>query len=440
MPYSKIILVTFLSLLTLDVFSQLSLLVGTPALATNVFLGITVFISLSLLLLSSKLKWKNKIPPKALLVFNLNLLWGVITIIHGVDKAQDYWDWKILILGYLPTVLLTYAIVLGVNFETSSKVFQFLLTKLFPISFIFIPFTLAYTDELYARLVAPVCLLVLITPYLRKNLQLLVIVVALISMGIDFSYRANSIRILIPLMVIVVFYYIPVVRTKMLNWILIFSFCLPLFLLQLGVSGEFNIFADHKVSFEVDTVLQGEADSSDVGADTRTFLYVEVFRSMMKRDSSFIFGEGGAAGYETDFFSDAVLNDRGRYGSEVGFLNMVMRSGAIGVLLYALMLFVPAYYAINQSNNRLCKMLALFLAARWLLYFVEDMALVDMNYFFLWLTIGLCLSNRFRAMSDQQLKKFFILNRDQRLPMPWGARRNINNSKDGNPIKNNVRN
>jgi hypothetical protein len=119
---------------------------------------------------------------------------------------------------------------------------------------------------------------------------------------------------------------------------------------------------------------------------------------------------------------------------------MVMRSGAIGVLLYALMLFVPAYYAINQSNNRLCKMLALFLAARWLLYFVEDMALVDMNYFFLWLTIGLCLSNRFRAMSDQQLKKFFILNRDQRLPMPWGARRNINNSKDGNPIKNNVRN
>jgi hypothetical protein len=440
MAYSTLILIVLLSLLSLDIFNQISPLVASAGDATNVFLTITVFISLALLLISSKLKWKQNIPPKALLILKLYWFWCLITFLHGVQSAQDYWDWKMLLLGYLPSVLLTLTVVLGISFNFSSKLIRFLLTKLFPLSFLLVPFTLAFTDELYARVVAPVCIFILISPYLKKNLQLLVIAVAITSISLDVTYRANAIRLVIPLILVVVFYYVPLLRTKLLNVTLVMLFALPLVLLELGISGQFNIFAENKFDFEVNTTLQGTNDTSNVSADTRTFLYVEVFRSMNKRDSSYLTGEGATAGYETDYFLDATLNQKGRYGSEVGFLNMVMRSGAIGVLLYALMLFVPAYYAINQSNNRLVKMLGLFLATRWLLYFVEDMALVDMNYFFLWLTMGLCLSNKFRAMSDLQIKQFFTRTINASRHYPPLRKMQSNSSRFKQSVVNHVRN
>jgi hypothetical protein len=199
---------------------------------------------------------------------------------------------------------------------------------------------------------------------------------------------------------------------------------MPVVLLFLGVSGKFNVFSENKFDYEANITLQGESSSSNVSADTRTFLYKEVFYSMIKRNSSFIYGEGGAAGYQTDYFTDSVLNKKGRYRSEVGFLNTFLYSGVIGVLLYALVLFAPAYYAINKSNNRLSKMIGLFLAARWGLSFVEEVSQFDMNFFFMWLMIGLCLSNRFRAMTEAQMAIYFGRIRRSALPpalngLPW---------------------
>ena len=130
---------------------------------------------------------------------------------------------------------------------------------------------------------------------------------------------------------------------------------------------------------------------------------------MIKRDSSFIIGEGGGAGYDTYWFADTTLTERGRYGSEVGFLNTLLYSGAVGVFLYGLILFVSAFYAINQSNNYLCKMLGLFLAFQWVMFFLENITKMDLNFYFIWIAIGLCLSNRFRALTDVEVKQFFNL-------------------------------
>lgn len=391
----------------MDVFNQVSPFFGSPAWGTNLLLVLNLISALGLLALSRKLHWKTNIPARGLLIIQLFWFWSFITFIHGVGDTHDYWDWKVLLLGYLPSVAVSLAVVLGVNFNYSSNIFRFLLFKLFPISFIFIPFTLAYTDEFYSRLVMPVCLFVLISPYLPKNWRILVIAVAVISIAMDVTYRANAIRLLIPLILFVFFYFRGILLSKFMNFVLASMLSIPLILLFLGISGQFNVFSDNKFNYEAQVVLQGESSTANVSDDTRTFLYKEVFYSMIKRNSSFIIGEGGSAGYQTDYFSDAVLNKKGRYRSEVGFLNTFLYSGAVGVLLYALVLFVPAYYAINKSNNRLCKIIGLFLATRWAVSFVEDVAQFDMNFFFLWLMIGLCLSNRFRAMTDSQMAVYF---------------------------------
>lgn len=407
MAYSLIIFISFFCVFAMDIFNQMSPFFGSPAWSTNFLLVLNLMSAFGLFVVSRKLHWKTNIPTRGLLVIQLFWLWAFITFLHGIVNAHDYWDWKILLLGYLPSVAVSLAVVLGINFDYSSKIFRFLLFKLFPISFIFIPFTLAYTDEFYSRLVMPVCLFILITPYLQNKWRILVISVAVISIVMDVTYRANAVRLLIPLMLLILFYFRVILQSKFMNFVLISLFCIPLIFLFLGINGNFNVFSEKIVNYETKIILQGESSTSNIADDTRTFLYKEVFYSMVKRNSSFIFGEGGSAGYQTDYFSDAVLNQKGRYRSEVGFLNTFLYSGVVGVLLYSLVLFVPAYYAINRSNNRLCKMIGLFLAARWSLSFVEEIAQFDMNFFFLWLMIGLCLSNRFRALTDAQMAIYF---------------------------------
>ncbi|NOT97669.1 MAG: hypothetical protein HOO97_01045 [Sideroxydans sp.] len=407
MAYSKLIFISFLCVLAMDVFNQVSSLFGSPAWGFTFLLVLNLASASGLFIFSRKIQWKSNIPARGLLVIQLFWLWSLFTFIRGIGSAHDYWDWKVLLLGYLPSVAISLAVVLGVNLKFSAKLLRFLLFKLFPFSFLFIPFSFAYNDEFYSRLVMPVCLFVLISPYLIKKWRILVFAVAITSIAMDVSYRANALRLMIPLLLVGLFYFRPILQSKLMNAVLAGLLCIPLILLSLGVSGTFNVFAENKFDFEVGTVLQGETGTSTVSADTRTFLYREVFFSMNKRDSSYLIGEGGAAGYETGYFVDAVLNEKGRFRSEVGILNTLLYSGAIGVLFYALVLFLPAYYAINKSNNRLCKMIGLFLAARWPLSFVEEIAQFDMNFFFLWFMIGLCLSNKFREMTDEQLARYF---------------------------------
>lgn len=407
MSLRKLIYFSFLCVLAMDVFSQISPFFGSPGWSTNLLLILNLISSIGLLAISRKLPWKTKIPVRGLLVIQIFWFWAFITFIRGVSNARDYWDWKVLFLGYLPSVVISLAVVLGINFDYSAKMFRFILLKLFPISFIFIPFALAYSDEFYARLVMPVCLFILISPYLPKAQRILVITVAITSIAMDITYRANALRLVIPLMLFLLFYFRLVLQSRWMNLVLAGLLCIPLIFLTLGVSGKFNVFAENKLDYEKSVVVQGGSGTSNISTDTRSFIYNEVFYSMSKRNSSFILGEGGGAGYQSEFFADAILTEKGRYRSEVGFLNTILYSGGIGVLLYALVLFVPAYYAINKSNNRICKMIGLFLATRWGLSFVEDIAQFDMNFFFLWLMIGLCLSNRFRAMTDTQIAIYF---------------------------------
>ena len=53
-------------------------------------------------------------------------------------------------------------------------------------------------------------------------------------------------------------------------------------------------------------------------------------------------------------------------------------------------------------------MLGLFIASRFLLSFIEEFTQYDINFYFFWIAIGLVSSTQFRAMSDQQLKTYFL--------------------------------
>lgn len=406
------VFISFFFILIADVIVRINSFIGISNGSTELVAALNFFSVLCLLLIAKRYGIKGSIPDKSLFIFRLFVVWNIVSFARGTLNASDYWDWKTLLLNYSFSILVPIAIVAGVHFEFLIKTFRFTLDKLFLFGFALIPFALTIDSEFYARIMMAVSLFVLFIPYLKQRWRLLIVIVAIISIALDLSYRVNILRIIFPFALIALFLYRRVIPNSIFNIVLAIMFVTPLLLLFFGINNVFNVFTDSVLdlfNMEVASVGGGDVAINSLSADTRTFLYRELFGSMAYRDSSFLFGEGGGSAYLTYWFESTNLNDRGRYGSEVGFLNMVLYSGALGVLLYALMLFVPAYYAMNQSNNFLSKTLGLFLAYHWIIFFIEDITRFDVNYFCIWVVIGLCLSKKFRALTDKQVKEFFKL-------------------------------
>lgn len=407
MTYSAIALFSFLCILAADYYAFLSLIGAGGGGGTAIVVTLNFMSIAGLILLGFKFGWRENMPSNGVLAYVLFMMWGALSFLRGALNAQDYWDWKILLLTYLLSILVPLALVVGVNHKLTVKTFRFILKILFLFGFAFIPVAASVNYEIYARAMAPVVLFILFVPYLEPKWRVLIIIVAIISISMDFSYRANLLRVLMSTGLLCMYYGRHFLKKHSLNFVAAALFCLPLALLYLGGSGKFNVFTDNPLDFVVETGSDANKTKADLATDTRTFLYEEVFASMLNRHSSFVFGEGGGSAYQTYAFANAALNERGRYGSEVGFLNTLLYSGVIGVLLYATILFSAAYYAINRSNNFLCKMLALFLAGHWVLFFIEDITRLDLNFYFIWLAVGLSMSKKFRALSDTEVKLFF---------------------------------
>ena len=93
-----------------------------------------------------------------------------------------------------------------------------------------------------------------------------------------------------------------------------------------------------------------------------------------------------------------------RFSNEVSVLNVFTWTGLIGVLLYFLVFFRASYLAVNKSNNIYMKIVGLYVAFRWAYAWVEDFNRFDLSNLFLWIMIGMCFSNSFRAMNNLEVK------------------------------------
>lgn len=405
---ARVALLSFIAVLISDILIRINSFIGLSNGSTLLTIALQLVSVLGFVFLASRFSWREQMPSGLLLFFKLMMLWSLVSFMRGAFNVSGYWEWKVLMLNYLPTILVPLVLSLGLNFPISVKTLSFISRKVFIFGVFFIPFALTFDHELYSRIVVASCLFVLFTPYLKWRWRMLIVVVAFTSVLMDLSYRVNLIRNAVAFSLLGVFLFRDLRLRPAFNLAIAFAFITPLVFLHLGVSDSFNIFRDTlKLDYSVSVSDGGQIGESSLDADTRTFLYQEVFYSMRKRGSSFLTGEGGGSGYESDAFQSTVLTAKGRFSSEVGFLNTVLYSGAIGVLLYAAVLFIAIFYAVNRSNNTLCKMLGFFLAVHWVLFFIEDIPKLDMNYFFLWFAIGLCSSHRFRALSDVELREFF---------------------------------
>lgn len=408
MKYSRLILFTLISVILTDIHRKLGA-VGSINLDSGT--SIATILNYSSIAVLIFLAWKvgfekNETPQAIRYLFSLWVLWNILSVIRGSFFAEDYWDWKAILLYSLAFSFIPMTFFLGRNIDFAKIVFRFVITILFPFGFILIPLAFVSSIELYSRIMIPVGLFIVFLPFLKYRWKLLVVIVAATSILVVIGFRSNIIKIAFSVGLIFIYYLRNFMPRITLRFLQIFLFALPVVLLVLAVSGGYNIFSDIGDQ-EGYTTISSSGEVQNLMADTRTGLYRDVLATM-EQSENWLMGEGAGGRYQTERF-DYLGDGRGRYGSEVGILNILLYHGLIGVSIYFLLLFTVSYYAIRQSNNTLAQLLGLYIAFRWTYSFVEEFTSYDLNFYFFWITVGLVSSTRFREMSNDDIKQYLEL-------------------------------
>ena len=409
MRYYKSILFTLIALVIIDVIRYLSWVGDLAGGYATYILTFLFYVSFGIFI---KIAYKNgfgnnDIPKSIQNLYLLWLFWNIFSLIRGGFLASDYWDWKFLFFSSLSFSLIPLVFFFGKDLIITKTTFNFVLKYLFQFGFLLIPLTLISNEELYSRLMIPISLFILFIPYLKLRWKLLIIIVAITSILMIVGFRSNIIKSGFSLLLLLIFYFQSYIKQIWLRLIHLSLFAIPIVLLILAVTDTYNIFAKSSEESEDSyTTTNKFGDEESLMIDTRTFLYVDIFTTLENSGNWWI-GEGAAGSYHSDlFYDDGGAIQGKRFGSEVGILNILLRNGIIGVLLYFLLLFTVSFIAIQQSANVLSKMIGLFIAFRWTYSFVEEFTQYDLNFFFFWIAIGLVSSINFRRMTDNEIIKY----------------------------------
>ena len=265
--------------------------------------------------------------------------------------------------------------------------------------FFFNTFDNNYYDHDSSILLSPIFFFILTVPFATRKNKVLIIFFSICIVIFEPYWRANILRISV-CWISVLMYFTFGMQKRLLNMLGVITFIIPLIFLFTGSKNNFAIFDD----------LSTVTEDKKLNPNTRSFLFIEVFNSIKNKDINLVIGGGASNGYLTNYFSDdsvSLSSKRERYKTEVAFLNTINRSGIIGVILDLLLFFIPAYYAINRSNNNFTKLLGLYMYFASILYFVEMSQSFNLIYFFHFFIVGLCMNNSFRESSDNEIKFFF---------------------------------
>ena len=352
----------------------------------------------------SRLCFFDKENEKNMLAVSLLLFWMAICIIRGFFAIETNWDWKGLFVNAV-AILLPVVAFSATNKKIVQSLLSFYIKYTLPLFFILIP--LIITDA-YGRYLMPISFLLLFLPALSNKQRYLLLFFTAIVFLANLNSRSHVIKFGIPFIILIIYYFKDKISCSTLEIIRITLIITPIVFFILGATQVFNVFniSKHLGDYTIKaTDFEGTEGEYNLSTDTRTFLYFEVIQSAIKNEYVF-FGRTPARGNDSESFGKVSYENTGRderLGNEVGILNVFTWTGITGVILYLFVFFNASYLAVNHSKNIYSKMLGIYVAFRWLWSWVEDINNFSLNYFILWIMIGLCFSYSFRMMSNYEV-------------------------------------
>lgn len=395
MRYSTLIYSTLVMTLVADALRLLINMGVVGGGATELIASVFIYASI---LIFSYLPFSKeaKLSKNVKIIYYIWLLCCILNMIRGAILADDYYDYKWLLIDSVGFTFIALTFFIGSNIAYSLKIIKFTIRYGFIFGFFLIPLQYISAPELYARLMSPVSFFIILIPYLKNKWKFLIIMVAVLSILTALSNRTGIIKITFSFLILSIFYlrkYMP----KIILLLFYFMFFIaPIILTILGLTGRYNIFIEMSKNETYETEgFHGNQES--LSADTRTFLYAEVLQSV-KNSGNWIIGESSTGSYKSNWFGFD------RNASEVGILNIFLYYGLIGVLIYLILLFTLSFRIITKSNNLLFKMGGLLIASRWFLSFIEEFTQFDINFYFFWFFMGFLSISKFQKLNDQSLK------------------------------------
>jgi hypothetical protein len=328
--------------------------------------------------------------------------WLFCGFLRGAFVADDYWTWKFVVGNFLVACFFI-VIFLSTNIYVVQRYYSLYFIFFIPlVAFSYLmdgtPLNLNYV---------PYSTLMIFIGVIPKRQRLFLIAIMIFFFLTNFQ-RNDLVKILVTGLIGITFtFYSKLFIKFILKPIYIFLFCLPLLLVGLGTSGIFNVFKMDeyiKGDYEQEVSSNQGKEKEDLKADTRTFIYQNVFFTLNKYDA-WLFGRGSAfgdEGIEGFFEKENKVKVKGRYGNEVGIMDILLWYGLIGVVIYFLVYLRASFVAIYQSKNRYAKAVGLYVAFLWTWSFIWEKPMFETFFMMDLILLGLCFSNRFRGMNDRE--------------------------------------
>lgn len=120
-------------------------------------------------------------------------------------------------------------------------------------------------------------------------------------------------------------------------------------------------------------------------------------------ENAWIFGKGIEGAYKHPSF------DKPRYVHETGYLYMILKGGVVYLSLYIFLLLSSAYIGFFKTKNRLTKAFAIYLFFHILFLFPFGVIMFGLEYFFVWVGVAICQSQKYRNMTNEQMKHYLTI-------------------------------
>ena len=284
--------------------------------------------------------------------------------------------------------------IVGINLNYFNSVNKILLIYLFLaalISFFFINYF-----EFQIFLLMPLFYVILTIPLRSAWARILIIIISVSVVVVSLTNRAGTIRIAASYCIVFAYYIMMNVKIskKLINIIVFCLLMVPMISLYLGLQGQ-SVFQ---------MTLGNKESSSQLNpyADTRTFLYYEVFQDI-KNSDAILFGKGMNAGYYSESF-----HTFSRTIVEVCFLQILLKTGIVGFILYVSIIISAIFKALSKSKNLFLKSLGLLLVVYTVMMFIENQIAYNLINVVIWIVVGMCHSPALRELSNKEIKDLLM--------------------------------
>ena len=338
--------------------------------------------------------WKSNVEGKAILfIYGLYVILALIGVVRAALKTRGWISLAELFMdSYNGLALLPiFFFIIGSNikfFIIINKTLVFYCVIAFLFSLLFLEHT-----SLMTFLLMPIFYVIITFPLQTRKARILFLIISVVAIILSLTHRAGVVRIIISYLIVLSYYLLLGLKlNRRLVYFMVFCILLlPYIFIYYGSKGN-SVFRN----------LLGETDDfsqENLMADTRTLLYIEVFQEL-KTNKSYVFGGGVTAGYRS-------YRSLERRDIEVGFLQMMLKLGIVGFIVYMSLILSAIYKALNRAKSKFFTGLGLLLASYVILFFLGNVFAYDLLNIIIWLVIGMCHSRALLSKEDYELKRMY---------------------------------